>query len=139
MFSAAAGFPGECRRRAASAPTGRPERCTECGEGEKEVGDRLLPVGELAGGHAFLGLGEDGELYVVANWLARFGRMPEAMENLVLGVMPVRMPEPEQAGTQENVLSRRHDARGRPLRTSRYSRTWRGVPGRGPGRLRPGG
>ncbi|MFC8505538.1 SUKH-3 domain-containing protein [Streptomyces sp. NPDC057411] len=71
---------------------GEDDRFDEWGE---EIGHHLFPVGELAGGHAFLGLGEDGELYVVANWLARFGRMPEAMENLVLGVMPVRMPEPE--------------------------------------------
>ncbi|WP_189747804.1 hypothetical protein [Streptomyces nojiriensis] len=44
-----------------------------------------------------LALGEDdrfggwGELYAVADRLARFGRMPEAMENLVLGVMPARV------------------------------------------------
>ncbi|MBY8864169.1 SUKH-3 domain-containing protein [Streptomyces sennicomposti] len=71
---------------------GEADRFDEWGE---EIGHRLFPVGELAGGHAFLGLDEDGELYVVDDWLARFGRMPEAMENLVLGVMPVRMPEPE--------------------------------------------
>ncbi|MGY3336431.1 hypothetical protein ACVW0K_002530 [Streptomyces filamentosus] len=59
----------------------------------EKIGHRLFPVGELADGHAFLGLDEDGELYVVDDWPARFGRMPEAMENLVLGVMPVRMPE----------------------------------------------
>ncbi|MFD8205570.1 SUKH-3 domain-containing protein [Streptomyces sp. NPDC059695] len=64
-------------------------------ERSEEIGHRLFSVGELAGGHAFLGLDEDGELYVVDDWLARFGRMPEAMENLVLGIMPVRMPEPE--------------------------------------------
>lgn len=69
---------------------GEADRFDEWGE---EIGHHLFPVGELAG--RFLGLGEDGELYVVANWLARFGRMPEAMENLVLGVMPVHMPEPE--------------------------------------------
>ncbi|MFD5415526.1 hypothetical protein [Streptomyces nojiriensis] len=50
-------------------------------------------MGELDHGHAFLGLDEQGELCVVASWLARFGRMPEAMENLVLGVMPVRMAD----------------------------------------------
>ncbi|MGW1246567.1 SUKH-3 domain-containing protein [Streptomyces sp. NPDC002535] len=61
----------------------------------QEIGHRLFPVGELADGLAFLGLDEDGELYVVDDRPARFGRMPEAMENLVLGVMPVRMPEPK--------------------------------------------
>ncbi|MEU4065899.1 SUKH-3 domain-containing protein [Streptomyces wedmorensis] len=62
-------------------------------EWSEEIGHRLFPVGELAGG--LLGLDEDGELYVVDGWPARFGRMPQAMENLVLGVMPVRMPQPE--------------------------------------------
>ncbi|MGW4723758.1 SUKH-3 domain-containing protein [Streptomyces sp. NPDC004291] len=62
-------------------------------EWSEEIGHRLFPVGELTGG--LLGLDEDGELYVVDDWPARFGRMPQAMENLVLGVMPVRMPEPE--------------------------------------------
>ncbi|MFF7181555.1 SUKH-3 domain-containing protein [Streptomyces sp. NPDC008121] len=64
------------------------------GEWGEEIGRRLFPIGELDRGHAFLGLDEDGELYAVDDWLARFGRMPEAMENLVLGVMPVRMPHP---------------------------------------------
>lgn len=63
------------------------------GEWGEEISRRLFPLGELDHGHSFLGLDEQGELYVVANWLARFGRMPEAMENLVLGVMPVRMAE----------------------------------------------
>ncbi|MDV5145735.1 SUKH-3 domain-containing protein [Streptomyces sp. SBC-4] len=71
---------------------GEADRFSEWGE---KIGHHLFPVGELARGHAFLGLDEDGELYVVADWLARFGRMPEAMENLVLGVMPVRMPASE--------------------------------------------
>ncbi|MGW0856227.1 SUKH-3 domain-containing protein [Streptomyces sp. NPDC002690] len=59
------------------------------GEWGEEIRRSLFPLGELDHGHAFLGLDEQGELYVVASWLARFGRMPEAMENLVLGVMPV--------------------------------------------------
>ncbi|WP_189801752.1 SUKH-3 domain-containing protein [Streptomyces tanashiensis] len=61
-------------------------------EWSEEIGHRLFPVGELDHGHAFLGLDESGDLYVVSDWPARFGRMPEAMENLVIGVMPVRMP-----------------------------------------------
>lgn len=63
-------------------------------EWSEETGRHLYPLGELDHGHAFLGLDEQGELYVVANWLARFGRMPQAMENLILGVMPIRMPHP---------------------------------------------
>ncbi|MGW2564173.1 SUKH-3 domain-containing protein [Streptomyces sp. NPDC001514] len=66
------------------------------GEWGEEIGRRLFPLGELDHGHAFLGLDEQGELYVVADWLARFGRMPEAMENLVVGVMPVRMADHAQ-------------------------------------------
>ncbi|MGW2581219.1 SUKH-3 domain-containing protein [Streptomyces virginiae] len=55
------------------------------------IGRQLFPLGELDHGHAFLGLDERGELYAVADRLARFGRIPEAIENLVLGVMPVRV------------------------------------------------
>ncbi|WP_199810386.1 MULTISPECIES: SUKH-3 domain-containing protein [unclassified Streptomyces] len=66
------------------------------GEWGEEIGRQLFPLGELDHGHAFLGLDERGELYAVVNWLARFGRMPEAMENLVLGVMPVRKATPDQ-------------------------------------------
>ncbi|MEV6956260.1 SUKH-3 domain-containing protein [Streptomyces sp. NPDC051183] len=58
----------------------------------EEIGRHLFPLGELDHGPAFLGLDEQGELYVVSNWLARFGRMPRAMENLGLGVMPARSP-----------------------------------------------
>lgn len=64
------------------------------GEWSEEICRHLYPLGDLDHGHAFLGLDEQGELYVVANWLARFGRLPEAMENLILGVMPIRMPYP---------------------------------------------
>ncbi|MFD9565095.1 SUKH-3 domain-containing protein [Streptomyces sp. NPDC059994] len=66
------------------------------GEWGEEIARCLFPLGELDHGHAFLGMDEQGELYVVADWLARFGRMPQAMENLVLGVMPVRMADPNQ-------------------------------------------
>ncbi|MFD9162150.1 SUKH-3 domain-containing protein [Streptomyces sp. NPDC059558] len=66
------------------------------GEWGEEIGHHLFPLGELDHGQAFIGLDERGELYVVVNWLARFGRMPEAMENLVLGVMPIRMPSSVQ-------------------------------------------
>lgn len=64
------------------------------GEWGQEINRHLYPLGELDHGHAFLGLDEQGELYVVANWLARFGRIPEAMANLVVGVMPIHMPHP---------------------------------------------
>ncbi|MEU9081430.1 SUKH-3 domain-containing protein [Streptomyces sp. NPDC048357] len=60
----------------------------------EEIGRHLFPVGECDHGRFFLGLDEHGDLYLVECWLARFGRMPEAMENLVLGVMPVRAARP---------------------------------------------
>jgi len=52
------------------------------------IGRDLFPVGELDHGRYFLGLDEQAELYLVAAWVAGFGRMPGALDNLVLGVMP---------------------------------------------------
>ncbi|WP_268768167.1 SUKH-3 domain-containing protein [Streptomyces yangpuensis] len=66
------------------------------GEWGEIIGRCLFPLGELDHGRSFLGLDEQGELYVVDSGLARFGRMPDAMVNLALGVMPVRMPDPAQ-------------------------------------------
>ncbi|MFF4432572.1 SUKH-3 domain-containing protein [Streptomyces sp. NPDC001513] len=60
----------------------------------EEIGRHLFPVGECDHGRSFLGLDERGGLYLVDGRLARFGRMPEALENLVLGVMPVRAARP---------------------------------------------
>ncbi|MFF8266629.1 SUKH-3 domain-containing protein [Streptomyces sp. NPDC016562] len=96
-LTVAGGGPGITRAREAFSlhplhALGEDDRFGEWGE---EISRCLFPVGELDHGHAFLGLDEQGELYVVDNWLARFGRMPEAMENLVLGVMPVHMPDPD--------------------------------------------
>ena len=59
-------------------------RFAEWGE---EIGRTLFPVGELDEGRFFLGIDEHAELYVVETWVASFGRMPVAMDNLVLGVM----------------------------------------------------
>ncbi|MGW7456865.1 SUKH-3 domain-containing protein [Streptomyces sp. NPDC054797] len=94
-LTVAGGGPGITRAREAFSPhplhaLGEDDRFGEWGE---ETSRCLFPVGELSHGHAFLGLDEQGELYVLTSWLARFGRMPEAMENLALGVMPVRMPD----------------------------------------------
>ncbi|MCT9080902.1 SUKH-3 domain-containing protein [Streptomyces fulvoviolaceus] len=66
------------------------------GDWGEEIGRRIAPLGEVDHGRFFLGLDEHGELYLVAGRPARFGRMPEALENLVLGVMPVHMPDPPQ-------------------------------------------
>ncbi|MFH8419494.1 SUKH-3 domain-containing protein [Streptomyces sp. NPDC018038] len=74
---------------------GESERFAEYGE---EMHRCLCPVGELGQGHAFLGMDERGELYALTGRPARFGRMPEALENLVLGVMPVRRPDAAPRG-----------------------------------------
>ncbi|MDI3405067.1 SUKH-3 domain-containing protein [Streptomyces cavernicola] len=67
------------------------------GEGDRfaEWGDllgrRLFPVGELDHGRYFLGVDERRELYLVETWLAGFGSLPEALDNLILGVAPHRI------------------------------------------------
>jgi hypothetical protein len=52
------------------------------------IGEGIFPIGELDNGRYFLGIGESGALYLVSDWLARFGAGLIGMENLVLGVMP---------------------------------------------------
>jgi hypothetical protein len=52
------------------------------------IGRNVFPVGELDHGRFFLGLDEHAELYSVETWVASFGSMPIALDNLVLGVMP---------------------------------------------------
>jgi hypothetical protein len=51
----------------------------------------IAPIGELASGTcawSFLGIDERQEIYVVTDRLATFGRMPSAMDGLILGIMP---------------------------------------------------
>jgi hypothetical protein len=51
----------------------------------------IAPIGELASGTcawSFLGIDEQQEIYVVIDRLATFGRMPAAMNGLILGIMP---------------------------------------------------
>ncbi|MGW1169637.1 SUKH-3 domain-containing protein [Streptomyces sp. NPDC001153] len=69
---------------------GEDDRFTEWGEA---IGRRLYPLGELDHGRFFLGIDEVGVIYLVATWVASFGPMPHAMENLVLGVAPRRIDE----------------------------------------------
>ncbi|MFD9565807.1 SUKH-3 domain-containing protein [Streptomyces sp. NPDC059994] len=52
------------------------------------LGRELFPLGELDGGRFFLGIDENSEIYLVETWVASFGVMPRALENLILGVMP---------------------------------------------------
>ncbi|WP_344506035.1 SUKH-3 domain-containing protein [Dactylosporangium maewongense] len=60
----------------------------------EHIGRSIAPVGELAGNTcacAWLGMDEHEEVYVVVDELATFGRMPQAMDHLVLGYMPRRI------------------------------------------------
>lgn len=60
-------------------------------EWSRSVDRSLFPVGELDHGRFFLGIDEHAEIYLVEIWVASFGRMPTAMENLLSGVMPVKV------------------------------------------------
>jgi hypothetical protein len=45
-------------------------------------------IGQYDLGRYFLGIGANAEVYLVESWVSSFGCVPEAMENLVLGVRP---------------------------------------------------
>jgi hypothetical protein len=70
--------------------SGEEDRFLEWGD---EVGRSLFPVGVLDTGRYFLGIDEEGEIYLLETWLASFGRMPQAMENLISGVRPTVISE----------------------------------------------
>ncbi|MFC1404559.1 MULTISPECIES: SUKH-3 domain-containing protein [Streptacidiphilus] len=69
-----------------------PELCV--GEGDRfadwgeTIGRDLFPIGELDQGRFFLGIDEHSEIYLVADWIATFGPLKDALEKLVLGVLP---------------------------------------------------
>jgi SUKH-3 immunity protein len=68
--------------------SGEADRFIEWGE---HIGRDIAPIGELAGGTcgwALLGIDEQEEVYLVIDRLATFGRLPAAMDHLVLGYMP---------------------------------------------------
>jgi hypothetical protein len=52
----------------------------------RRIGRQLYPVGELDRGRFFLGIDARTEIYLVEAWVATYGPMPQALENLVLGV-----------------------------------------------------
>lgn len=52
-----------------------------------KLGSLLYPLGELDDGRYFLGIDERGEVYLVSDWLASFGRTDVAISHLVLGEM----------------------------------------------------
>ena len=70
-----------------------PELTWDCEEDRfldwsETIGRRLFPLGELDHRRFFLAIDEVSEIYLVETWVASFGRMPEALENLILGVAP---------------------------------------------------
>ncbi|MEV5881011.1 SUKH-3 domain-containing protein [Streptomyces sp. NPDC052101] len=69
---------------------GEDDRFVQWGE---SIGHRLFPLGELDHGRFFLGINEVGVIYLVETFVASFGPMPQALENLVLGVAPRRIDE----------------------------------------------
>jgi hypothetical protein len=57
----------------------------------QEIGRSLFPIGVLGPYRQCLGIDEFSEIYLIETQIASFGRMPDAMEALVLGRMPVRL------------------------------------------------
>jgi hypothetical protein len=56
------------------------------------IGRNIAPIGDLAPGvsdHAFLGIDDRNEIYLVTDGLSSFGRMPSAMDGLIRGRMPI--------------------------------------------------
>jgi hypothetical protein len=58
-------------------------------DSSRSIGRSLFPIGVLDYGRFFLGIDEHAEFYLVETWVASFGRMPLAMENLLSGIMPI--------------------------------------------------
>ncbi|MFG2142159.1 SUKH-3 domain-containing protein [Streptomyces sp. NPDC048650] len=69
---------------------GEDDRLLEWGE---FIGRRLFPLGELDHGRFFLAIDEGNEVYLVETWVAGFGPVPRALENLVRAVAPRRIDE----------------------------------------------
>ncbi|PBD02274.1 SUKH-3 immunity protein of toxin-antitoxin system [Streptomyces sp. Ag82_O1-15] len=69
-------------------------------EWSDSLGRRLFPLGELGHSRFFLGIDEDREIYLVETWVASFGPMPHALENLILGVMPRRIDDEHRQSDQ---------------------------------------
>ncbi len=70
--------------------SGEEDRFLEWGE---EIGKSLFPIGVLDMGRYFLGIDEQSEIYLIETWVASFGRMPQAMDNLISGVRPTVISE----------------------------------------------
>ncbi|WP_030944518.1 hypothetical protein [Streptomyces sp. NRRL S-646] len=64
------------------------------------MGRRLFPLGELDGGRFFIGIDEGSEICLVETWVASFGPMPHALENLILEVMSRRIDDEHRQSDQ---------------------------------------
>jgi hypothetical protein len=68
-----------------------PELCSDEGERflywSRELGISLFPVGQAEGIYP-LGIDQDGVIYLVAGWVARFGVLDEGVEALIRGGLP---------------------------------------------------
>ncbi|WP_092549819.1 SUKH-3 domain-containing protein [Actinoplanes derwentensis] len=49
---------------------------------------KLFPIGELDFGVSFIAIGDDAVLYLVADWLARFGDGVDGVDNMIIGMHP---------------------------------------------------
>lgn len=67
---------------------GEDDRFSEWGDA---LGRRLFPLGELGHGRSFLAIDGGSGIHLVETWVAGFGAMPHALENLILGVAPRRI------------------------------------------------
>ena len=70
---------------------GEEDRFADWGE---TIGRDLFPIGELDQVRFFLGIDENSEIYLVADWIATFGPLKDALERLVLGVRPQTIATP---------------------------------------------
>ncbi|WP_020524908.1 SUKH-3 domain-containing protein [Catelliglobosispora koreensis] len=68
-----------------------------CGEADRfvewsqELGKSFAPIGELGTGTcswSFVGIDKHSEVYLIVDGVASFGRMPLALDHLILGYMP---------------------------------------------------
>ncbi|MFD8212537.1 SUKH-3 domain-containing protein [Streptomyces sp. NPDC059697] len=69
-------------------------------EWSDSLGRHLFPLGELDHGRFFPGIDEGSEICLLETWVASFGPMPHALENLILGVMPRRFDDEHRQSDQ---------------------------------------
>ncbi|MFE3192939.1 SUKH-3 domain-containing protein [Nocardia sp. NPDC059240] len=81
---------------------GEDDRFTEWGE---EIGESIAPLGELDSGRFFLGMSESGVVYLVVDWIASYGPVPEALESLILGRAPTTIADLTTIGVQNTTYT----------------------------------